>query len=81
LQIPLVPVPSDKAIQDVYLSSSLTHAEYPNLVAPGETVPTVAASALLMLTIGLRIVSAMLEWQNLFAPCSAKIDQLQQPIA
>jgi hypothetical protein len=41
--------------------------------AAGETVPTVAASALLMLTIGLRIVSAMLDWQNLLALCSEKL--------
>ena len=38
----------DKAIEDGYLPSSLTNAEYPNLVAAGETVNTVAVSTLLM---------------------------------
>jgi len=44
----LVAVPYDKAIQDLYFPSAFTSADYPNLVAPGETVDTVAVSSLLM---------------------------------
>lgn len=76
----LVPVPYDRAIQDVYLPSSLTYAEYPNLVAPGEIVPTVAASTLLMVynwpvdseryTRVAKFVDALF----------SKLDQLQQPM-
>jgi len=43
-----VSVPYEKSLADIYLPSALTAAEYPNLVAPGEEVDTVAASTLLM---------------------------------
>jgi TRAP-type uncharacterized transport system substrate-binding protein len=44
----LVAVPYEKAIIGPYLPSSFTAADYPNLVAPGETVETVALSSLLV---------------------------------
>jgi len=44
----LVPIPYDKALQDAYLPSFLTAADYPNLIAPGATVDTLASSAVLM---------------------------------
>jgi uncharacterized protein len=76
----MVPVPYDKAIQDVYLPSTLTNAEYPNLVAPGEAVPTVAASTLLMVynwpTDSERYARVAKFVDALFS----KIDQLQQPM-
>jgi TRAP-type uncharacterized transport system substrate-binding protein len=43
-----VSVPYDKSLQGTYFPSTLTNADYPNLVAPGEEVDTVAASTLLM---------------------------------
>jgi uncharacterized protein len=43
-----VPVPYERSLQDIYLPSAFTNAEYPNLVAPGTAVDTVAASTLLM---------------------------------
>jgi uncharacterized protein len=43
-----VSVPYEPALQGVYLPSSLSNAEYPNLVAPGEEVDTLAAPVLLM---------------------------------
>jgi uncharacterized protein len=43
-----VSVPYDPALQGVYLPSTLSNAEYPNLVAPGEEVDTLAAPVLLM---------------------------------
>jgi TRAP-type uncharacterized transport system substrate-binding protein len=43
-----VAVPYDPILEDLYLPSALTNAEYPNLVAPGESVDTVAAPVLLM---------------------------------
>jgi uncharacterized protein len=44
----LVPVPFDRKLADLYFPASLTNEEYPNLIPPGETVQTVAASILLM---------------------------------
>ena len=44
----LVPVPYDKRLQDFYLPTTLTSDDYPNLLAPGETVDTLAASVLLV---------------------------------
>jgi TRAP-type uncharacterized transport system substrate-binding protein len=44
----LVSVPYETVLEDLYLPSSITNAEYPNLVAPGERVDTVAAPVLLM---------------------------------
>jgi TRAP-type uncharacterized transport system substrate-binding protein len=44
----LVSVPFDQKLVDLYLPTSLTSEEYPNLIPPGESVQTVAASILLM---------------------------------
>jgi uncharacterized protein len=38
-----------KPIRDDYLPAELTHEMYPNLIAPGETVPTVASRVLLVI--------------------------------
>jgi TRAP-type uncharacterized transport system substrate-binding protein len=43
----LVPIPYDRRLQDLY-STTLTSDEYPNLLAPGERVDTLAASVLLV---------------------------------
>ncbi|MGO9846986.1 MAG: TAXI family TRAP transporter solute-binding subunit, partial [Methylocella sp.] len=42
-----VPVNYDKALQADYLPTQLTSDDYPNLIAPGQSVDTVAASAVL----------------------------------
>jgi TRAP-type uncharacterized transport system substrate-binding protein len=44
----LVPIPYPKQLQDDYLPATLTHDDYPELIAPGETVNTVAVSAVLI---------------------------------
>ena len=44
----LVPIPYPKQLQDDYLPATLSHDDYPELVAPGETVNTVAVSAVLI---------------------------------
>ncbi|MGJ4893296.1 TAXI family TRAP transporter solute-binding subunit [Bradyrhizobium sp. HKCCYLR20261] len=44
----LLTIPYDRALQDVYLPSSFSSEEYPNLVPPGSKVETVAASTVLM---------------------------------
>ena len=44
----LVSIPYDPRLQDLYLPSKFTSDEYPNLVPPGQSVDTVAASALLV---------------------------------
>ena len=44
----LVPIPYDRRLQDLYLPTTLTSDEYPNLLAPGERVDTLAASVLLV---------------------------------
>jgi uncharacterized protein len=76
----LVPVPYDKAIQDVYLPSSLTNAEYPNLVAPGEIVSTVAASTLLMVYNWPAESERYARVAKFVDALFGKIDQLQQPM-
>ena len=43
-----MPIPYDRRLQDLYLPTTLTSDEYPNLLAPGETVDTLAASVLLV---------------------------------
>jgi TRAP transporter TAXI family solute receptor len=43
----LVTIPYDKRLQDIYLPTQLTGDDYPNLLAPGESVDTVATSVLL----------------------------------
>jgi uncharacterized protein len=43
-----IPVPYEPALQGTWLPSTLSNAEYPNLVAPGEEVDTLAAPVLLM---------------------------------
>ena len=44
----LVSVPYDRRLQDLYLPTTLSGDEYPNLLAPGETIDTVATSVLLV---------------------------------
>lgn len=45
--IHLVPIPFSDALQEIYLPASLTAADYPNLVAPGDRVDTLAVGAVL----------------------------------
>jgi TRAP-type uncharacterized transport system substrate-binding protein len=44
----LVPIPFDPRLQDLYLPTTLSSEEYPNLLSPGETIETLAASQLLV---------------------------------
>jgi TRAP-type uncharacterized transport system substrate-binding protein len=44
----LVPVPYDARLADMYLPTTLSGEEYPNLLSPGETIETVATSVLLV---------------------------------
>jgi TRAP-type uncharacterized transport system substrate-binding protein len=44
----LVPIPYDRRLQDLYLPTTLSSDDYPNLLAPGETVDTLATSVLLV---------------------------------
>ena len=44
----LIPVPLAGALIDDYIPARLTSADYPNLIAPGETVDTIAASIVLI---------------------------------
>src|SRR5215471_9083325 len=43
----LVPIPYDPRLLDLYLPTTLSAEEYPNLLAPGEKIDTVATSVLL----------------------------------
>jgi TRAP-type uncharacterized transport system substrate-binding protein len=44
----LVPIPYDRRLQDLYLPTTLSSVEYPNLLLPGQTINTIAASQLLV---------------------------------
>src|SRR5262245_38325782 len=44
----LVSIPYDKRLQDMYLPTTLSSEEYPNLLDPGETIETIATSVLLV---------------------------------
>lgn len=43
----LVPIPYDRRLQDLYVPTTLSGEEYPNLLAPNQTIETVATSVLL----------------------------------
>jgi uncharacterized protein len=43
----LLPVPYVRELQDIYLPSTLTSEEYPNLIQTGQTVPTIAVGNVL----------------------------------
>jgi len=75
----LVPVPYDRAIQDVYLPSFISHEEYPNLVASGETLDTVAASTVLMVYNWPEGSDRYNRVAKFIGAFFGKIDQLQQP--
>jgi TRAP-type uncharacterized transport system substrate-binding protein len=44
----LVPIDYDSKLQDLYLPTSLSAEDYPNLLSPGETIDTIATSVLLV---------------------------------
>jgi TRAP-type uncharacterized transport system substrate-binding protein len=44
----LVPIPYDRRLQDLYLPTTFSSEEYPNLLSPGQTINTIAASQLLV---------------------------------
>lgn len=44
----LVPIQYDSRLQDMYLPTTLSGEEYPNLLSPGQTIDTVATSVLLV---------------------------------
>ena len=44
----LVPVPYDRRLQDMYLPTTFSAEEYPNLLDPGQTIDTIATSVLLV---------------------------------
>lgn len=44
----LLPVPFTGPLMDDYVPAQLTNAQYPNLIPPGETVETIAASSVLI---------------------------------
>jgi TRAP transporter TAXI family solute receptor len=44
----LVPIPYDSRLEDLYLPTTLSGEEYPNLLSPGQKINTVAASQLLV---------------------------------
>jgi TRAP-type uncharacterized transport system substrate-binding protein len=75
----LVPIPYDKALQDAYLPSSLTGADYPNLIAPGATVDTLASSALLMVYNWPPGSERYNRVAKLVDALFSRIEQLQQP--
>ncbi len=43
-----VPVPWPESLQDFYLPTTISHEDYPNLIAKGKSVETIAAGALLV---------------------------------
>ncbi len=47
-KVHLLSIPYERSLQDIYLPQSFSSDEYPNLVAPGTTVETVAAATVLM---------------------------------
>ncbi len=75
----LVPIPYEPALQDIYLPSSFTNAEYPNLVAPGDIVPTLAASTLLVVYNWPEESERYARVVRFVDALFGKIDQLQQP--
>jgi TRAP-type uncharacterized transport system substrate-binding protein len=44
----LVSIPYDRRLQDLYLPTTFSSEEYPNLLSPGQTINTIAASQLLV---------------------------------
>jgi uncharacterized protein len=44
----LVPVPYDPRLEDLYLPTTLSSEDYPNLLQPGQKIDTIAASQLLV---------------------------------
>jgi uncharacterized protein len=74
-----VSVPYEQALQGTYLPSSLTNAEYPNLVAAGEEVDTLAAPVLLMVynwPVGSDRYNRVAKFVNVLF---SKMDDLRQP--
>jgi TRAP-type uncharacterized transport system substrate-binding protein len=76
----LVAIPYERTIQDLYFPSTFTNADYPNLVAPGEVVDTVAVSSILMVYNWPAGSDRYNRVAKFVDALFRKIDLLQQPI-
>jgi uncharacterized protein len=79
-QFHLVSVPYDQKIQDIYLPSAFTNADYPNLVDAEEKVQTVAAATLLMVYNWPTDTDRYARVAKFVDALFSKLDQLQQPM-
>jgi len=75
----LVAIPWDNAVQGVYFPAPITNADYPNLVAKGETVDTLAFSMLLMVYNWPPGTERYNRIANFIDAMFSKIDLLAQP--
>jgi uncharacterized protein len=75
----LVPVPYEEALEDIYVPSSISSEEYPNLIAPSEKIETVASSTLLMVYNWPEGSDRYERVARFVVALFSKIDQLQRP--
>ncbi|RVU16025.1 C4-dicarboxylate ABC transporter substrate-binding protein [Methylobacterium oryzihabitans] len=74
-----LPVAYDKAFETDYLPSTLTSADYPALIAPGETVPTIAVSTFLAAYAWPKDASRHARMARLVDRLFGRIEALQAP--
>jgi uncharacterized protein len=75
----LLEIPYKRPLQDIYLPSSFSSEEYPNLVPPGGRVDTVAASTVLMVYNWPLASDRYRRVARFVDALFGKLDQLQQP--
>jgi TRAP transporter TAXI family solute receptor len=75
----LVPVPYEPSLEDIYVPSTITSEEYPNLLAQGEKIETVASSTLLMVYNWPEGTDRYERVARFVNGLFSKIDELRQP--
>jgi TRAP-type uncharacterized transport system substrate-binding protein len=75
----LVAVPYDRRLQDLYLPTTLSSDDYPNMLAPGETIDTIAVSDLLVTFNWPEKSDHYLRVANFVNAFFSKFDEFQKP--
>jgi uncharacterized protein len=75
----ILPIPWSDALPSEYLPANLTHEDYPDLIAPGETVDTIATGTILFAYNWAKDTDRYRRIEKFVNAFFSKLDELQKP--